>query len=63
MPHACREEAAKSAMSIALPAEGVQEDEPLAYRSHGSGRAAALDQLALHPDRLHALQASRRGTA
>ena len=62
MPHACRAEAAKSEMSIAPPAEHVREDEPLAYRSRGSHRAAALEQLALHPDHLRGLQAARRGT-
>ena len=45
-------------MSIAPPAEHVREDEPLAYRSRGSHRAAALEQLARHPDHLCRLQAS-----
>ena len=46
-------------ISIAPPAEHVREDEPLAYRSRGSHRAAALEQLALHPDHLRGLQAQR----
>ena len=49
-------------ISIAPPAEHVREDEPLAYRSRGSHCAAALEQLARHPDHLRRLQASRRGT-
>ena len=49
-------------MSIAPPAEHVREDEPLAYRSRGSHRAAALEQLALHQDHLRGLQAARKGT-
>ena len=49
-------------MSIALLAEGVREDEPLAHGSRGSYRAAALKLLPLHPDHLRDLQASRRGT-
>ena len=50
------------AMSIALPATDVREDEPLAHGSRGSDRAAALEQLALRPDDFRGLQASRRGT-
>ena len=62
MLHACRKEASLSAMSIALPAADVREDEPLAYRSRGSYRAVALEQLVLRLDHLSGLQASRRGT-
>ena len=50
------------AMSIALPATDVREDEPLAHGSRGSYRAAALEQLALRLDHLRGLQAARRGT-
>ena len=62
MLHTCRAEAAMRAMSIALPAAGVREDGPLGHGSRGSHRAAALEQLALHPDHLRGLQAARRGT-
>ena len=55
-------EASMRAMSIAPPAEHVREDEPLAYRSRGSHRAAALEQLALRLDYLRGLQTARRGT-
>ena len=50
------------AMSIALPAAGVREDGPLGHGSRGSHCAAALEQLARHPDHLCRLQASSRGT-
>ena len=62
MLHACHAEASLRAMSIAPPAEHVRQDEPLAYRSRGSYRAAALEQLALRLDHLRGLQAARRGT-
>ena len=62
MLHACRAEASLRAMSIALPATDVREDEPLAHGSGGSYRAAALEQLALRLDHLRGLQAARRGT-
>ena len=42
MLHACHAEASLRAMSIAPPAEHVRQDAPLAYRSRGSYRAAAL---------------------
>ena len=48
-------------MSIELPAADVRDDGPLAYRSRGSYRAAALEQLALRLDHLRGLQAARRG--
>ena len=50
------------AMSIALPATDVREDEPLAHGSRGSYRAAALEQLALHQDHLRGL-CRQRGEA
>ena len=50
------------AMSIALPATDVREDEPLAHGSRGSHRAAAMEQLAHRLDLLRGLQAARRGT-
>ena len=62
MLHACRAEASMRAMSIALPATDVREDEPLAHGSRGSHRAAALEQLAHRLDLLRGLQAARRGT-
>ena len=49
-------------MSIALLAEGVREDEPLAHGSRGSDSAAALELLPLQSDDLSGLQAARRGT-
>ena len=49
-------------MSIALLAEGVREDGPLAHGSCGSARAAALELLPLQSDDLRGLQAARRGT-
>ena len=51
-----------TSVSIALQAEGVREDGPLAHGSRGSYRAAALEQLALRLDHLRGLQAARRGT-
>ena len=61
MLHAWRAAAAKSAMSVALPAADVREAEPLGRGSRGSDGAAALEQLALRSEDLCDLQASSRG--
>ena len=61
MLHAWRAAAAKSAMSVALPAADVREAEPLGRGSRGSDGAAALEQLALRSEDLCDLQAPSRG--
>ena len=61
MLHACRAEAAKSAIAIALPAADARDDALLGHGSRGNARAAALEQLALRSDNLCDLQ--HRGEA